>query len=143
MSPSFFENKKYWMHELEGINSSLPKTLMSIKKLGQLDKKGFTTKNGFQYISDEEYSSFCSNFSSEMQEKILVPIVLIQKGDHFVTSGNKYAQWAIEHLMGHESADFILSIADYKPKYSYYYTYQVNTLRRKFPTLIQPIFSMA
>ena len=142
MSPSFFENKKYWIHELEGINSGLPKSLISLRKLALLEKKGFTSKDGFQFISDDEYYSFCSHFSPEMHEKILVPIVMLQKGDHFVTSGSKYAIWAIEHLMGHESFDFLLSITDYEPKHTYYYSYQINSLRRKYPTMIQLIFSM-
>ena len=72
-----------------------------------------------------------------------IPIVLLQKSDHFVTSGNKYAAWAIEVLIGHEESTYILSIADYQPKHSYYYSYQVNKIRRKFPTIIQLVFSMS
>ena len=143
MSPTFFENKKYWIRELEGINSGLPKKLLSIKQLLTIEKKGFQSRDGFQFIPNNEFSSFCSNFSPDMYEKILIPIVLLQKGDHFVTSGNKYASWAIEVLLGHEPSNYLVSIADYEPKHSYYYSYQANKLRRKFPTIIQLIFSMS
>ena len=142
MNPSFFENKKYWLHELDGINSGIPKNRISIEELSKSVKKGFTTRDGFQYIPDAEFEAFGKNFSSEMYDKILVPLVLLQKSDHFVPSGNKYSAWAIEVLLGHETSKFLISIADYQPKYAYYYAYQVNKLRRKFPTIIQLVFSM-
>ena len=143
MNPSFFENKRYWVHELDGINSNIPKNRISIKNLTLLKEKGFNTKDGFQYISNEEFDSICNFFSSDLYDKILLPLVLLQKRDHFVTSGNKYAVWAVEVLMGHETSNNIISIADYQPKYGYYYSYQVNKLRRRFPTIIQLVFSMS
>ncbi len=142
MNPSFFENKKYWMHELDGINSGIPKNRISVKDLIDSNKKGYATRDGFQYIPEIELESFCSNFPSDMFDKILVPLVLLQKDDHFVTSGNKFSIWAIEVLMGHETNNYLISISDYQPKYTYYYAYQVNKLRRKYPTIIQMVFSM-
>ena len=145
MNPSFFDNKKYWVHELEGLNSNLPKNRISIADLLKSSKKGFNTKDGFQTIPEPEFNQFAEKFSSEMYTKIKIPIVMLQKGDHFITSGDKYASWAIEYLMGHDKSldNFILSIVDYHPKHSYYYSYQINRLRRSFPTIIQIIFSMS
>ena len=143
MSPNFFENKNYWVHELNGINSGMPKNRISIKDVLASNMRGYNTRDGFQDIPDQELQSFCENFSSEMYDKILIPLVFLHKGDHFVPSGNKYAIWAIEVLMGHELVNFLISISDYQPKYTYYYSYQVNKIRRKYPTIIQLIFSMS
>ena len=145
MSPSFFDNKRYWVHELDGINSNIPKIRISIADLLQSKEKGFKTKDGFQPIPSAELESFAQKFSPEMHSKIKIPIVMLQKGDHFVTSGDKYSIWAIEYLLGHDKSldNFILSISDYQPKYTYYYSYQVNRLRRTYPTIIQLVFSMS
>lgn len=145
MVPSFFENKKYWIHELSGINSNLPKNKITISSLLKQELKGFQLKDSFQSIPEEELTKFIQNFSVEMYDKILLPIVLLQQGDHFVTSGNKYSLWAVEVLMGHDLSltNFIISIADYQPKYKYYYSYQVNRIRKIYPTLVQMIFSMS
>lgn len=145
MSPSFFENKRYWLHELDGINSNIPKTRISIENLLQAKEKGFKTKDGFQFIPIAELEAFAGKFSSEMHSKIKIPIVMLQKGDHFVTSGDKYSIWAIEYLLGHDETldNFILSISDYQPKHTYYYSYQVNRLRRSYPTILQLVFSMS
>ena len=50
MSPSFFENKRYWLHELEGINSNLPKNRVLLKDLLSKNKNGFQTKDGFPHL---------------------------------------------------------------------------------------------
>lgn len=145
MNPNFFENRNYWIRELDGINSTMPKNRVLLSKLLKEDKKGFLIKEGFQEIPEKELLNFSENFSPEMYEKIYLPIVLLQKGDHFVTSGDKYSSWIIELLMGHDPdlTKYLISIADYQPKHTYYYSYQVNRLRRKYPTIIQIVFSMS
>ena len=145
MNPSFFENKRYWMHELEGLNSNIPKNRVSLKDLLKNKKKGFNTKDGFLEFPNDELLLFSENFSSEMYEKLYLPIVMLQKGDHYVTSGDKYAIWAVEVLMGHDPdlTRYLISISDYQPKYTYYYSYQVNRIRKKYPTIIQIVFSMS
>ena len=142
MNPSFFENKRYWMHELEGINSNIPKNRVTLFDLLTNDIKGFQIKEGFQEIPNKELLEFASLFSEAMYEKLFLPIVMLQQGDHFITSGNKYASWAVEVMMGHEQTSYIISIVDYQPKYKYYYSYQVNRIRRRFPTIVQLVFSM-
>ena len=145
MSPNFFENKNYWIRELDGINSNMPKNRVSLSNLLKSDKKGFFIKEGFEIIPERELIEFSTNFAPEMFEKIYLPIVLLQKGDHFVTSGDKYSTWVIELLMGHDPdlSKYVISIADYQPKHTYYYSYQVNRIRKKYPTIIQIIFSMS
>ena len=108
MSPNFFENKNYWVHELNGINSGMPKNRISIKDVLASNMRGYNTRDGFQDIPDQELQSFCENFSSEMYDKILIPLVFLQKGDHFVPSGNMYAIWAIEVLMGDDLVNFFI-----------------------------------
>lgn len=132
------------MHELEGLNSNIPKNKVSLKDLLETKKTGFNTKDGFQEFPKEELQLFAENFSSEMYGKLYLPIIMLQKGDHFVTSGDKYSVWVVELLMGHDPdlTKYIISITDYQPKYTYYYSYQVNRIRKKYPTIIQIIFSM-
>ena len=50
MSPSFFENRKYWIHELDGINSNMPKTRVSISELLQSQEKGFKEVRRFRFV---------------------------------------------------------------------------------------------
>ena len=145
MNPTFFENKKYWIKELEGINANLPKNRVLLSELLIKEKPGFLTKDGFQEIPKDELSRFSENFFPEMYAKIFIPIVLLHKEDHFVTSGDKYSSWVIELLMGHDPnlSKYLISIADYQPQHTYYYAYQVNRIRKKFPTIIQLIYSMS
>lgn len=139
---TFFENEKYWRIELANINSNIPKKRRNLLELLNSKEKSFETKDGNQKIPENELIAFSKLFNIQMYEKIKIPIVLLQKKDHFVTGGNKLDLFVVELLMGYEEHDILISIQFYSPKHSYYYSYQVNKLRRKFPNIIQVVYSM-
>ena len=142
MNLSFFENKNYWIKELAKINDNIPKKRIRLNDVLLIEDPHFITSGGKIFINKNELTKFASRFSSEMFNLILLPLILLQKQDHFVTSGNKYDIWVIERLMDHEESNILISIQNYHPKHSYYYSYQVNRIRKEFPTLIQVIYSM-
>ena len=77
-----------------------------------------------------------------MHSKINIPILFLQKRDHFVTSGNKFDLWVVERLLGYEESGLVISLELYVPKHDYYYAYQINRIRKEFPNIIQVIYSM-
>ncbi|MHA2364490.1 MAG: DUF61 family protein [Candidatus Hodarchaeales archaeon] len=144
--PSPFESKLYWKREINKINSNLPKERKTLQQLVDMVPNAFiTTKEDLnQEIPQKELKEFANYFSNEMniRSKIRVPLILIHHGDSYRPSGSKYDLWAIERLFGYEPSDFIISIKDYKPKHDFYYSYQVNRLRKIFPTLIQVVYGL-
>ena len=141
---SFFDNKNYWIKELSDINSNIPTKRVPLKILLQKspENRFFETKSGKYYIPEKEFDLFLSQFHNEMYSSIYLPIVILQRKDMYVTSGTKIDSWLVEKLLGYEDMDILLSVQDYIPKHSYYYAYQVNKIRKKFPNIIQIAYSM-
>ena len=139
---SFFEKKNYWIKELGEINKNFPKKRIKLTKLLETEDKSFETAEGKVSFPIEEFKSFCGLFNTQIYQNISLPIVILRKKDFFVTSGNKYDTWIVERLMGHEDSNIIISIQNYIPKHTHYFTYQVNRIRKMFPTIIQVVYSM-
>ena len=141
---SFFENKKYWIKELSEINSNIPVRRINLIDAIALDSDSryYTTKLGNQFIPDDELEYFKNYFSPEMFQYIKLPIVILQRKDIYEASGSKIDAWIIERIMGYEDSDILISIPDYKPKHTYYYTYQINRIRKLFPTICQIAYTM-
>jgi len=143
--PSPFENKLFWKHELNKINSGVSKERKTLHHFLEMEKPYFLTKEELkQYIPLNELEVFANKFHSnpEIKFKIHLPFVFIQQGNYYRTSGSKYDIWAVERLFEHEKTNHIISIKDYSPKHTYYYSYQINKLRRQFPTLVQVVYSI-
>lgn len=138
-----FESKMFWQRELKNINN-LPKKRMTLLALLQDPEPIIRGQNYDIRVDKEELDRLSSFFSPDVHGFVRVPLVFLSQGDHYITSGGKWDIWAVERLMGHdpELHDFILSIKDYKPKFEYYYTYQVRRITRMFPTLVQVVYSL-
>lgn len=140
---SFFENKRYWIRELGNINCNLPKNRIKLEVILEAEKPFFESKQSeIIFFPKKEMKEFCKQISPDMYQFIRLPFIILQKKDIFVTSGNKYDSWVIERLMGHESLNTLISIKLYAPKHEYYYSYQINRLRKQWPTIIQIAYSM-
>jgi len=130
------------MRELGHINSNLPKNRKKLEVILESEKPFFESKSGKVYFTKQEIENLCNQISPDLYQFIRLPFVILQRKDVFVVSGNKYDSWFIERLLGHEDLKELISIQFYSPKHKYYYAYQINRLRKQWPTVIQIAYSM-
>lgn len=145
MAPLPFDNKFYWQIEINKINSGVPKGRKTLQQLLNMENPYLITREDQKIeIPENEIKKLVEYFSSnaDILTKIRVPFIFLQQGDSYRTSGSKFDIWAVERLFGHVDSSIIISIKEFKPKHRYYYTYQINRLKREFPNLVFVLYSI-
>ena len=128
--------------ELDKINENIPQRRVSIEEI--LQKKPYaipTKKNTEIVIPTKEIEEFISFFDETLYSDIRIPIVLISVKDTAKVGGSKMDHWVIEKLFGYNTENVVF-LQSYEPKHNYYYSYQVNRLKKRFPNVIQVVYSL-
>ncbi|OLS24878.1 MAG: hypothetical protein HeimC3_17530 [Candidatus Heimdallarchaeota archaeon LC_3] len=128
--------------EIDKINENLPQKRISIEELLKKEPYSLPTKKSEKIlISKKELSSFIDNFDESLYKDIRIPLIFLNVKDIYKTAGAKIDQWVAEKLLGYEKENVVF-LTHYEAKHSYYYGYQVRKLKRKYPNIIQMIYSL-
>ena len=128
--------------ELDKLNENLPQKRIIVEEL--LKKEPFsipTKKNEELVISKNELLSFLEFFDESLYKDIRVPILILSSRDIYKVGGGKIDQWVIERLLGYIN-ESIVFIKYYESMHDYYYSYQIQRLKKKYPNIIQIIYSL-
>ncbi|HKZ42918.1 MAG TPA: DUF61 family protein [Candidatus Hodarchaeales archaeon] len=130
--------------ELHKLNEGTPRERLTLSSLLERIEGiiRMPTKPGQALeIPKAELALFAREFDQTMHGEIRIPLILISSGDAYAVSGNLVDQWVIERLVGYNRQRMLLK-SGYEAKYQYYYSYQINKVKKKFPSIIQIVFSL-
>ena len=134
---------KLLKYELDKINSNSPRERIPLNTLLESPDPKYYTKdpNNTIDIDINELQLFTKHFAPEMYNMIRLPVVFLHVQDIYRVSGSKIDQWIVEKLLGYVN-ERIVFLQNYESKHEYYYTYQINRLRKQYSTLVQIVYTL-
>lgn len=128
--------------ELDKLNENLPQKRIIVEQLLKKDVYSVPTKKNEEIIINKnELLSFLEFFDDSLYKDIRVPILILSSKDIYKVGGGKMDQWVIERLLGYVK-ESVVFIKYYEPKHEYYYSYQIQRLKKKYPNIIQIIYGL-
>jgi uncharacterized protein (UPF0216 family) len=128
--------------ELDKLNENLPQKRITIEELLKKEPYSIPTKKKETItIRKTELLDFIDVFDELLYKDIRVPILILSTKDIFKVGGSKIDQWVIEKLLGYIK-EKVVFIKFYEPKHEYYYSYQIQKLKKKYPNIIQILYSL-
>ncbi|MFX1535735.1 MAG: DUF61 family protein [Promethearchaeota archaeon] len=130
-------------NEIGRMEQAIP-YMVSLDKLMNASPPLFSTRSGEKInINPEELKELSSIIPKIFWSEFTLPIVFLKKYDHFeLLSSKKIIFWLIEKILFPEQelvTPYLIQIA-YKPHQTYFYSYHIQKLRKKFPSLVYVLF---
>ena len=134
---------KLLKYELDKINASSPRERIPLHMLLESPNPKYYTKdpNTTIDIDVHELQAYIKHFDPEMYKSIRLPLVFLHVQDIYKVSGSKIDEWIVEKLLGYVT-ERIVFLSTYESKHQYYYTFQINRIKKQYSTLIQVVYSM-
>ncbi|MFX0090256.1 MAG: DUF61 family protein [Candidatus Hodarchaeota archaeon] len=143
MSSKYDKSLRIIWTEIEKMAQNIPEAL-PLEKLIELPNPSLSMRSGEKVIIDPEEIRDLSSLIPEMfWGEIRLPLVFLKKKDHFELLGSKkIIFWLIEKILFPNQkiiTPYLVKKA-YTPHRTYFYSYHIQKLRKRFPSLIYVLF---